>query len=96
MTIDAASWREHSQQKVAVTGRNLETNTVQRLRLSCYSFMYMADNWEVRLLAGLHSLGVGMKEAPPADEVGLQACFAHVHHHSAHLAWLTCLGPCLD
>ena len=56
----------------------------------------MAEKWEVSLLAGLHSLGVGMQEAPPADDVRLQACSAHVHHHSAHLTWLTCLGPGLD
>lgn len=37
-----------------------------------------------------------MQEAPPADDVRLQASTAHVHHHCAHLTRLTSLGPCLD
>lgn len=58
--------------------------------------MWMADKWEVSLLARLYSLGVGMQETPPADDVRLQASTAHVHHDSAHLTRLPRLGPSLD
>ena len=55
--------------------------------------------WQSRaahLLARLYSFGVGMQQTTPADNVGLQASVAHVHHHSAHLTRLAALGPCLD